>query len=257
MSITASVRAERGWETVGRSLLPRIEPVVVVAALASIPLTIAEVNGQDGDAFRVADWAIWTIFVADYVLGLAVSSNRRRYLYTAWVGLVVVIVSFPLLPSIFALARLARLARLLRLTRLVAFGARAFPALKATLGRRGLLYVLALFALLIVFAGALMSVAEPQTVHGTMWDGMWWAIVTATTVGYGDISPASPVGRLIAVVLMLFGIGLTATLAASVAAFFVKTDQGSNMSEVVNRLDRVERLLEELKTKASEESTRV
>ena len=95
-------------------------------------------------------------------------------------------------------------------------------------------------------AGAIMSLVEPQTVKGNMWDGMWWAIVTATTVGYGDISPASAAGRLVAVALMLFGIGLTATLAASVAAYFVNTDQGNDVREVVSRLDRVERLLEDM-----------
>ena len=112
-----------------------------------------------------------------------------------------------------------------------------------------MLYVFTLFLLVIVFAGALMSLAEPQTVHGNMWDGMWWAIVTATTVGYGDISPVSPLGRVIAIVLMLFGIGLTATLAASVAAYFVSSDKGNDLHEVVARLDRVECLLEEAKAR--------
>jgi voltage-gated potassium channel len=108
---------------------------------------------------------------------------------------------------------------------------------------------LALFLLLIVMAGATMSVVEPQTVKGNLWDGMWWAIVTATTVGYGDISPTSPPGRLVAIALMLFGIGLTATLAASVAAYFVREDQaGTDLEDVVTRLQRVENLLVELKS---------
>ena len=120
--------------------------------------------------------------------------------------------------------------------------------MKLTLGRRGLVYVLALFVLLIVMAGAIMSLVEPQTVKGNLWDGMWWAVVTATTVGYGDIAPTSLQGRLVAVALMLFGIGLTATLAASVAAYFVKADQGgADLNEVVARLQRVEALLVELK----------
>jgi voltage-gated potassium channel len=130
---------------------------------------------------------------------------------------------------------------------MVAFSARALPALKSTLGRRGLLYVAAVLILLITVSGAVMSLAEPQTVKGNIWDGMWWAIVTATTVGYGDISPVTPVGRLVAVALMLFGIGLTATLAASVAAFFVNQDRGDDLSEVAARLERVEQLLVELK----------
>ena len=237
------------WRARGQRLFAWLQPVVVVAAILTLPLTIAEVNGQEGNAFVLADWIVWLVFVVEYAVGFAVSQNRRRYVSSAWLGLVVVIVSFPLLPSLFALARLARIARLFRLVRLVAFGARAIPALKASLGRRGLLYVLGLFVLLIVMSGALISVAEPETVHGNMWDGMWWAIVTATTVGYGDISPATLPGRAIAVALMLFGIGLTATLAASVAAFFVRTDQGSELYEVTSRLERLERLLEELKSR--------
>jgi voltage-gated potassium channel len=196
----------------------------------------------------VADWAIWAVFAIEYALAFAMAESRRRYLATGWLSLLVVVVSFPLLPALFAVVRLARLMRLLRLVRLAAFGARLVPALKSTLGRRGLVYVLALFVLLIVMAGAIMSMVEPQTVKGNLWDGMWSAIVTATTVGYGDIAPTSPPGRLVAVALMLFGIGLTATLAASVAAYFVKADQGgAHLNEVVARLERLEILLVDLK----------
>jgi len=239
------------WRTVSRSILPRLEVVVIFAALLSVPLTIVEVNGQNGASFQAADWAIWSVFAVDYVVGLAVAEDRTRFLISAWLSLLVVVISFPLLPSLFGLVRLARLARLLRLVRLVAFGARLVTALKATVGRRGFLYVCTLFILLLVMAGAIMSLVEPQTVKGNMWDGMWWAVVTATTVGYGDISPATPAGRLVAVALMLFGIGLTATLAASVAAYFVNQDSGDDLAEVVARLDRVERLL--LDQKAAED----
>ena len=229
---------------------------MILAALLSVPLTVVEVNGQNGPSFQAADWILWSVFAGDYVLGLSLAKDRRRYAFGAWLSLLVVVVSFPLLPALFGIVRLARLARLLRLVRLVAFGARLVTALKSTVGRRGFLYVLVLFVLLVVMAGAIMSLVEPQTVKGNMWDGMWWAVVTATTVGYGDISPATPEGRLVAVALMLFGIGLTATLAASVAAYFVNQDSGNDMAEVVARLDRVERLLLDQKAADTEAVSR-
>jgi voltage-gated potassium channel len=228
---------------VGRAILLRLEVVVILAALLSVPLTIVEISGQNGIAFQVADWIIWSVFAVEYALAVILAEDRRRFVLSAWLSLLVVVISFPLLPALFDLARLARIARLLRLIRLVAFAARLVTAMKATTGRRGFVYVCAVFLLLVVMAGAIMSLVEPQTVKGNMWDGMWWAVVTATTVGYGDISPVTPAGRLLAVALMFLGIGLTATLAASVAAYFVNQDSGSELAEVVARLDRVERLL--------------
>ena len=232
------------WVNIGRALLDRLQVLVILAALVSVPLTVVEVYGQNGGAIQVADWAIWSIFAIEFALGLALANDRRRYVWQAWLSLIVVVVSLPLLPSLFALARLARLARLMRLVRLLALGARLVPALRATLGRHVMLYVMSVLLLVIVTAGATMSLVEPQTVKGDIWDGMWWAVVTATTVGYGDIAPSTAAGRLVAVALMMLGIGLTATLAASVAAYFVKADQaGYDLAEVVARLQRVEQLL--------------
>ena len=237
---------------VGHLIHARLEVAVILAALITIPLTVAELNGQEGPAFVVADWAIWAIFAFEYLLALALAADRPRFIVRAWLSLTVVVVSFPMLPALFAIVRLARLARLLRLVRLVAFAARALPALKSTLGRRGFLYILALFLLLITVAGAVISVVEPQTAKGDLWAGIWWAVVTATTVGYGDIAPVTPVGRIVAVALMLFGIGLTATLAASVTAFFVDTDQHADLADLTARLERVEQLL--LQLRASSQS---
>jgi voltage-gated potassium channel len=67
----------------------------------------------------------------------------------------------------------------------------------------------------------------------SVWNGVWWAVVTATTVGYGDITPATPPGRIIGIVLMLGGIGFVLTPAASIAAHFIghKTSEPSTPAE--------------------------
>src|SRR5258705_3979074 len=110
--------ANFSWTTVGKFTLARLEIAVILAALISVPLTIVEVNGQEGLSFQIADWVIWAVFAIEFMLALTLADNRQRYLTRAWLSLLVVVISFPLLPSVFAFARLARLVRLLRLVRL-------------------------------------------------------------------------------------------------------------------------------------------
>ncbi|KRK70968.1 ion channel [Lacticaseibacillus nasuensis] len=83
----------------------------------------------------------------------------------------------------------------------------------------GLIYYLGLSATLILIASAIYAYAE----HTDFANGLWWAIVTATTVGYGDIAPHTLLGRTVAVVLMFTGIGLIGTLTSSITAYFTAT----------------------------------
>lgn len=73
-------------------------------------------------------------------------------------------------------------------------------------------------------------------------DGVWWAFVTATTVGYGDVFPITAEGRGIGVVMMLVGISLLSVVTANIAAYFVEEDQ-DGLADVKERLDRMESLL--------------
>ena len=224
------------------------EPVVLLAALATIPLTLLEQTQATRREYDVADWVIWLVFVVEYVALIATASNRGRFARRNWLSVFVIVLSFPLLPSLLALARvarLARLARLFRLARLGVVGAKAIPALKATLGRRGLVTVAAVTILLVGSAAGALTLLEPS-LKGDFWTALWWAVVTTTTVGYGDVSPQTAAGRIVAVVLMITGIGLTATLAASVAAFFVGQEREDDSLTVHDRLDRMEALLKEI-----------
>ena len=86
----------------------------------------------------------------------------------------------------------------------------ADPVYAEILGRRGLIYTLAITTLLILAGGGCLSIIEPETVKGGFGDGIWWAVVTASTVGYGDIAPATPLGKMLASVVMLMGYGILA-----------------------------------------------
>lgn len=219
-----------------------LEGLVILAALATIPLTILQERGASSPLITTLDWVVWSIFLVELSLQVFRWATRREsWKGYYWLSLAVVVPSFPLLPGLFELSRLARLARLGRLG-IVLF--RGLRGMQSALGQKGLRYVVALAAVLVVAGGYLIHLVEP-TVAKSPGDGFWWAIVTITTVGYGDISPASPAGRFIAGALMLTGIGVVSTLAASVAAHFVKQEEGPDLNDIAARLERIERLLEE------------
>jgi voltage-gated potassium channel len=105
-------------------------------------------------------------------------------------------------------------------------------------------YVTAVATLLILGGGGVLSLLEGESVHGKFFEGLWWAIVTVTTVGYGDIAPTTIWGRIVGVALMITGLGVISTLAAAVAAYFVSQDEGDEFQEIKDRLSRIEALLQ-------------
>ncbi|HEX4215374.1 MAG TPA: potassium channel family protein [Candidatus Dormibacteraeota bacterium] len=225
-----------------------VEALVVVAAFATIPLTLAEWEHPNHLGFLIADWMFWSVFVIELVLLLILSRRERRILATTWLTVIVVVVSCPLVPALLAgspLAELAPLARLLRVARLAGAASVAFPVFRRIL-RPGLIMVIGVTTLLVFSAAGMFVIFEPS-VHGSYWAAVWFSIVTATGVGYGDISPHSVIGRLVAVVLMLGGIGLVGTLAASIGAAFLGHETSQEFKEVMRRLDGIEAALEELR----------
>jgi voltage-gated potassium channel len=105
-----------------------------------------------------------------------------------------------------------------------------------------------LAVLAIVLVGAALEFVFEEHAPGAnihnYGDALWWAIVTVTTVGYGDKYPVSAAGRGVAVVLMFTGIGLVGVLSATVASYFVGQRAEADMSELHRRLDRIEAALD-------------
>jgi voltage-gated potassium channel len=220
-----------------------LEGMVLVGAVATIPLTVIGEENPRTAWVQTADWVVWAIFFIEYLVLLATSSERARYIKRNPLNLAVVVLSYPHLPLAFGLVRLARFVRFVRLLRLMGVTVRAIEALRTIFWRRGLVGVAAISCFIIFAGGAGLTLLEPQTVRGGFGDGIWWAIVTASTVGYGDIAPSTGVGRVIAVLLMLCGVGLVSTLAASITSYFLGQEENAALKELNERMVRVEGLL--------------
>lgn len=212
-------------------------------ALLMVPLVIVQVSSDNPDvllAVEIANGLIWIAFVVELLVARRRFPTFRSFAAAHWLDLAIVVLSPPLVvPTQVASLRVLRL---LRLVRLVAIIGRLHRGTSAAIGRQGIVYVAVLVLFLVFIGGISMHELEPERAP-TVWDGFWWAVVTLTTIGYGDISPTTFEGRALAAVLMFAGLGAVATLAGSVGAMFLASDE----DDIGDRLDRIEQQLRDLR----------
>jgi voltage-gated potassium channel len=219
----------------------RFELPMIVAALLVIPVIVIEESpvGEPWDTIAaVLNWLIWLAFLAEAATMLAVVPNRRRWLRENPVEVIVVLFTPPFLPASLQSIRLLRLLRLLRLFPLLRFRRRLFSG-------EGLRYA-ALLTLLVVIAGGTAYAALED--EPTAWDGIWWAVSTVTTVGYGDQVPTTDGGRLVAMVVMLVGIGFLTLVIGAAAERFVAPGVQQEVEEIESELSTADQqMLRELR----------
>lgn len=225
-----------------------IDTPIGLPAFAVVPALIMEERGSP-EVQQIAltlNWIIWLAFCFECAIQWA-AAPRWSTLKRTWFDLLLILVSPPFLTSIGLQAtRSLRVLRLLRLLRATAVGAVGIRYARHFLLRRTF-HTVALIAISVVFLGALgIYVLEggDGTPTPTFGDALWWSVVTATTVGYGDIAPRTPEGRLVAVLLMVSGIGVIGVFTASVAGFFLEQCSAPPDLDVTQRLDRLERKLD-------------
>lgn len=208
-----AVRASGGydaWQQRTRGLL------TVLAALFLAVLLIELLWRRPPEpvpvVLRVLDYTVWAVFAVDYLVRLYLVPNRRRFVWTHPLDLLIVLV-----PTLRPL-------RLLRLARLAAVLGILHQRSRATTHLRVAISVGISALVLLVVAAAAMFDAERDapgaTIH-TFGDALWWAAATVTTVGYGDKVPVTGSGKVVAVALMLVGIAVLGVVTAAVAAWFV------------------------------------
>ncbi|MHB8800860.1 MAG: potassium channel family protein [Thermoanaerobaculia bacterium] len=195
-----------------------------------------------------ADNAVCVLFLLDFFVTLARAENRWKYFVTwGWIDLLSSI------PAVDAL-RVGRMARVLRILRVLR-GVRSAKILAEVLLRRraeGAFLAVCLVSILLVFTGSVailhFETAPESNIKGPE-DALWWAVVTLTTVGYGDRFPVTTEGRVLAALLMTAGVGLFGTLSGFVASWFLKAPAAADSpsdSDVATLRAEVARLRAEL-----------
>jgi len=179
----------------------------------SIPAFVLDLSDDSLRSIELIQWICWIAFALDLLIGLLTSNSKKEYLLKHPLELLSVLLPF---------------LRPLRLMRVISFGGLALQ--KIAMGKQFAITVkVAITAVFISYIAAVQITISERSVEGSniknFSDGLWWAVTTVTTVGYGDRFPTTTEGRILAVMLMLVGISLVGVITASVASWFVRLSQ--------------------------------
>jgi voltage-gated potassium channel len=216
------------------------EAIVLVFALLMLPAVLIQDSGLHSPWGAVADALnaiVWLAFALELGLTLYHAHDRRAALRSHWHDALVFVVIFPPWAVLFSALGTGWL-RGWRLARLWVIAGRVFRAERLLTSRRNLPYVAALTLLLVTVTGIAVHETDPSRFPNP-WRGLWFAIVTVTTVGYGDTFPTSPVGRVVASFLMVVGIGFLGLATASIAGHFVNQDATDKHRDATDKQDEI------------------
>lgn len=222
--------------------------LLAIVSIVLIVLDYAKEISITAMPYSIIDNGILIIFAFDYFVRLASSKNKWDFFKNNIFDLLSIIPATEV-SSVFRLARIGRFLRLLkvlRALRLVGLAGRLERFLKIN----GLLYYLYTSIIVILITSSLYCISENVSFS----TALWWSIVTSTTVGYGDISPTTFIGKLAAVINMLIGIGMIGMLTSSITGYFTKSSDNDEIAilkkqneQLAKKLDEIEVLLKERK----------
>lgn len=211
--------------------------LMLVAILVSVvPLMFVE----EYAVFRVIEIVTVSIFIVDYILRWITADYRLQkggwsfviYPFTAWavIDLLSILPALSLIGRGFKILRITRLLRILRLFKLIRYSDKIEVLGKVVRKEKGVLLTVLGIAIFYVFVTALiMFNVEPHvnpvtgaTTFATFFDALYWATVTLTTVGYGDMIPATDIGRFVSMLSSLFGVAIIALPSGVITASYLE-----------------------------------
>lgn len=208
------------------------------AILASVVVimtdSVAEAHDKYGTELRYLEYFFTALFTLEYIARLYVSHDKMKYAKSGW-GLVDLLSTLPTYlgiffhgPQFFTVFRTFRLLRIFRVLRLTSFMGEAQNMGKA-LKRSGakITVFFGVVLIVVVVMGTVMYLLEPPEAGFTSIPrSIYWAIVTLTTVGYGDIAPVTAIGQFLSAVLMILGYAVIAVPTGIVSVEMAQTNDG-------------------------------
>jgi voltage-gated potassium channel len=228
-----------GANTKSGKLFDLILFYVIIASILLVMLeSVKELDQKYHLLFKILEWVITILFSIEYITRIITIKNPRKYIFSFY-GIIDLLSTIPMYLSFIFVGshslvalralRLLRVFRILKLGRYMGASTNFVIALKES--RAKIAVFISFVVILCIILGTIMYLVEaPESGFTSIPRSVYWAIVTLTTVGYGDIAPQTPLGQLIASAIMILGYGIIAIPTGIVSAQMVKQDK--NVTEV-------------------------
>ena len=222
-------------DTPAGKLFDLILLVLIIVSILLVMLESVDSYAQNyGTLLNIAEWVITILFSIEYILRIITNSSPKKYIFSFY-GIIDFLSTVPKYLSFFLVGshslvalRALRLMRVFRILKLARFMGESNNFIKALKASRVKIAVFVSFVIILcVILGTVMYLVESGENSGftSIPRSVYWAIVTLTTVGYGDIAPSTPLGQLIASLIMIIGYGIIAVPTGIVSAEFATQDK--------------------------------
>jgi voltage-gated potassium channel len=221
--------------------------IVVLGAIVAD--TVFKLPKEISDVLQTLDTLVCVLLLTDFCIRLYKAESKLVFLKWGWIDLVASIPNVPLL----RVGRLVRILRIIRLLRAIRATHKITSIFLKDKIKTGVASVILTSFLLVIFCSIAILICEQQDSNAnikTAGDAIWWSVSTITTVGYGDVYPVTAEGRIVAMILMIAGIGLFGILSGLAASFFVGSKQQGIVHEenkILARLEKLEEKIDQLK----------
>jgi voltage-gated potassium channel len=208
--------------------------VILVSILLVMLESVDSIESQYATLLNSSEWVITILFSLEYILRIISVKNPKTYIFSFY-GIIDLLSTIPKYISLFIVGthslialralRLLRVFRILKLTRFIGESANLGKALKRS--RAKIAVFISFVIVLCVILGTVMYLVESEQDSGftSIPRSVYWAIVTLTTVGYGDIAPITALGQFIAALIMILGYGIIAVPTGIVTSELTKSEE--------------------------------
>jgi len=222
------------YDRTNKSIIIIYEIFMAALALIAVTLALLDILGRitiaDSKKLIIVENSILIVFAIDYFSRLFLAKNKKEYIKGHIFDLIAIIP----LNSLFRAFRVIKVIRtfeliklfeVFKLIRLIAFANKLKHETNVFLKTSGFVYIILIIIAVILFGAVGIYYAEHNHAIENFEDALWWSIVTATTVGYGDFVPQTQLGRIIATMLMMAGISFMGIYTGIITLYFINNKE--------------------------------